>query len=269
MINETRKLNKPIKKRNGGAAPPTKAKLHHPTLLRRKAKHFQYITAFLLCAMLAALSPITALATDTYRNFAELQANEPESNYNIFAIDRTTPVLILAPHGGSIEGGTSELTRELSNEYSTYLFESLKTPGGFDLHITSTHFDEPTAAQMVASHAHTVSLHGYKDDREHIIVGGTDPIRGQTLVGRLNAAGFSAELVGEGHRFAGANPENIANRCATGESIQIELSTGLRKSMFSKFSLTGRAGTETATFYKFTGLLSAFINENYNVGGNE
>ncbi|URO01792.1 poly-gamma-glutamate hydrolase [Bacillus phage 268TH002] len=265
MINVSQKLNKAILERNGGAAPPTKAKLHRPN----RAKHFQYITAFLLCAMLSVLTTVTALATDVYRNFAELQANEPETNYNIFAADRATPVLILAPHGGSIEGGTSELARELSNDYSTYLFESLKTPNGFDLHITSTHFDEPTALALVARHQRVISLHGYSDSAEHIIVGGTDPIRGQALVDRLNAAGFSAELVGEGHRFAGASAANIANKCVTGESLQLELSTGLRKSMFATFSLAGRAGTETATFYKFTGLLSAFINENYNVGGNE
>ncbi|WHM14888.1 poly-gamma-glutamate hydrolase family protein [Bacillus velezensis] len=265
MINDPRKLNKAIKERNGGAAPPTKAKLHRPN----RTKHFQYITAFILCAMLFASTSATAQATDVYRNFAELQANEPETNYNIFAIDRTTPVLILAPHGGSIEGGTSELARELSNDYSTYLFESLKTPNGFALHITSTHFDEPTALASVARHQRVISLHGYSESAEHIIVGGTDPVRGRTLVDRLNAAGFSAELVGAGHRFAGASSANIANKCITGESLQIELSTGLRKSMFGKFSLNGRAGTETATFYKFAGLLSDFINENYNAGGNE
>ncbi|ARW40245.1 poly-gamma-glutamate hydrolase family protein [Bacillus amyloliquefaciens] len=265
MINDPRKLNKAIKERNGGAAPPTKAKLHRPN----RTKHFQYITAFILCAMLFAFTAVTAQATDVYRNFAELQSNEPDTNYNILAIDRTSPVLILAPHGGSIEGGTSELARELSKNYSTYLFESLKTPNGFDLHITSTHFDEPTALDLVARHQRVISLHGYSDSAEHIIVGGTDPVRGQTLVDRLNAAGFSAELVGAGHRFAGASSANIANKCITGESLQIELSTGLRKSMFGKFSLNGRAGTETETFYKFAGLLSEFINENYNVGGNE
>ncbi|MCR9040846.1 poly-gamma-glutamate hydrolase family protein [Bacillus sp. L381] len=265
MINALQKLNKAIKERNGGAAPPTKAKLHRPN----RTKHFQYITAFILCTMLFASTSGTAQATDVYRNFAELQANEPETNYNILAIDRTSPVLILAPHGGSIEGGTSELARELSNDYSTYLFESLKTPGGSDLHITSTHFDEPTARDVVPRHQRVISLHGYSDSSEHIIVGGTDPIRGQALVDRLNAAGFSAELVGVGHRFAGVSSENIANKCITGESLQIEISTGLRKSMFGKFSLIGRAGTENVTFYKFTGLLSEFINENYNVGGIE
>ncbi|WP_366597608.1 poly-gamma-glutamate hydrolase family protein [Bacillus velezensis] len=265
MINDPRKLNKAIKERNGGAAPPTKAKLHRPN----RTKHFQYITAFILCAMLSAFTSVTVQATDVYRNFAELQANEPETNYNIFATDHATPVLILAPHGGSIEGGTSELSRELSNDYSTYLFESLKTSNGFDLHITSTHFDEPTALDMTARHQRVISLHGYSDSTEHIIVGGTDPVRGQTLVNRLNAAGFSAELVGAGHRFAGESSANIANKCITGESLQIELSTGLRKSMFGKFSLNGRAGTETVTFYKFSGLMSEFINENYNVGGNE
>ncbi|MCP6682985.1 poly-gamma-glutamate hydrolase family protein [Bacillus nakamurai] len=265
MINGPRKLNKAIRKRNGGAAPPTKAKLHHPN----RTKHFQYITAFILCAILFASTSVTAQATDVYRNFAELQATESETNYNIFAINHATPVLILAPHGGSIEGGTSELARKLSNDYSTYLFESQKTPNGYDLHITSTHFDEPTALDLVARHKRVISLHGYSDSAEHIIVGGTDPARGQTLVDRLNAVGFSAELVGAGHRFAGASSANIANKCITGESLQIELSTGLRKSMFGKFSLNGRAGTETATFYKFAGLLSEFINENYNVGGNE
>ncbi|MFE5451483.1 poly-gamma-glutamate hydrolase family protein, partial [Bacillus subtilis] len=78
--------------------------------------------------MLLVLSLVTiglnsAMAADQYRNFEELQANEDPVNYNIFTRELGTSVLIFAPHGGGIEGGTSELARELSKSYSTYLFE--------------------------------------------------------------------------------------------------------------------------------------------------
>ncbi|OMI07552.1 hypothetical protein BTA30_17980 [Bacillus swezeyi] len=99
-------------------------------------------------------------ASDKYRNFAELKEGEDPASYNIFTRDLGTSALIFAPHGGGIEGGTSEIAKELSTHFSTYLFEALKIPGALDLHITSTNFDEPQALDILNNHDLTLSVDG-------------------------------------------------------------------------------------------------------------
>ncbi|WP_437132727.1 poly-gamma-glutamate hydrolase family protein [Bacillus atrophaeus] len=237
--------------------------------LRKVTKLHKYITVKKTFPLLAALSsflnPCSVLAADKYMNFEELKVNESPLSYNIFTNNLGTPVLILAPHGGGIEGGTSELARELSKSHSTYLFEALKTSGSSDLHITSTNFDEPQALEILNNHDLTISLHGYASSEKHTLVGGTDREKAEQMTGVLNDAGFSAELLPVGAHLAGTNPNNIANKNKTGMSIQLEISTEQRRSMFSTFSLKGRDGTKNEMFYGFVNAVSQFIDEN--VGG--
>lgn len=235
--------------------------------LRGVAKLYKYSMlrlgfSILVMAFVLLAGINSALAADKYRNFEELQASEDPSNYSIFTKDLDTPVLIFAPHGGGIEGGTSELARELSNSYSTYLFEALKIPGASDLHITSTNFDEPQALDMLSRHDLTISLHGYASSEKHTLVGGTDREKAGKLTQALNAAGFSAELLPVGAPLSGTSPNNVSNKNRTGLSIQLEISTGQRRAMFDTFSLKGRDGSQNDQFYKFTNLLSEFIDEN-------
>jgi phage replication-related protein YjqB (UPF0714/DUF867 family) len=57
-------------------------------------------------------------------------------------------VAVIAPHGGGIEPGTSELATAIAgDDFSLYLFEGLKSAGNGELHITSTNFDEPISAK--------------------------------------------------------------------------------------------------------------------------
>ncbi|KJR69242.1 poly-gamma-glutamate hydrolase family protein [Bacillus velezensis] len=235
--------------------------------LHPEAKLLNYITVkktfpVLVTAMVSFMNPVSILAADKYRNFEELKVNESPFNFSVFSKEQDTDVLILAPHGGGIEGGTSELAKELSETYSTYLFEALKTPGAFDLHLTSANFDEPRALEMLKEHEFTLSLHGYASNDQQVLVGGTDRDKAEAITSTLNNAGYSAELLDEGTRLSGSSPNNVANKNKTGKSIQLELSTGLRKSMFNIFSLKGRYGTRNETFYNFIDTLSGFLNEN-------
>ena len=241
----------------------------HPQLCMHRitTKLLKYITVkktfpVLVTALVSFLNPVSILAADKYRNFEELKANESPFNFSVFSKEQDSDVLILAPHGGGVEGGTSELAKELSETYSTYLFEALKTPGAFDLHLTSTNFDEPQALEMLKEHEFTLSLHGYASNDQHVLVGGTDRNKAEAITITLNNAGYSAELLDEGTRLSGSSPNNVANKNKTGKSIQLELSTGLRKSMFNTFSLKGRSGTRNETFYNFIDTLSGFLNEN-------
>ncbi|MDO3659541.1 poly-gamma-glutamate hydrolase family protein [Bacillus sp. C28GYM-DRY-1] len=209
-------------------------------------------------------APISSIyAEDVYQNFEELKNNEDPSDYGIVTKQTCSPVLVLAIHGGGIEGGTSEIARELSKEYSLYLFEGLKSSGNSVLHITSTRFDEPRALKMTGSHEYVISLHGYAEEDQQIEVGGTDRVRAADLVKRLQNAGFPAVLLGMDHPHAGVSPNNIANKSKTGLSIQLEMSTGFRKSLFGIFSLKSRSVTQNERFYDFTEVLSRFINNSY------
>ncbi|KIL31348.1 gamma-polyglutamate hydrolase PghL [Bacillus subtilis] len=209
-------------------------------------------------------TPISLIyAEDVYQNFEELKNNEDPSDYDVVTKETGSPVLVLAIHGGGIEGGTSEVARELSKEYSMYLFEGLKSTGNSVLHITSTHFDEPRALKMTGNHEYVISLHGYAEEDQQIEVGGTDRVRAADLVEKLQHAGFPAVLLNTDHPHAGVSPNNIANKSKTGLSIQIEMSTGFRKSLFGIFSLKSRAVTQNERFYKFTEVMFRFLKNSY------
>ncbi|MET1166830.1 poly-gamma-glutamate hydrolase family protein [Bacillus velezensis] len=261
--NRIEELLKKIK----GAEKVKLGRSHLPCTLHPEAKLLKCITVkktfpVLVTALASFLNPVSSLAADKYRNFEELKANESPFSFSVFSKEQDTDVLILSPHGGGIEGGTSELAKELSETYSAYLFEALKTPGAFDLHLTSTNFDEPQALEMLKEHEFTLSLHGYASNDQHVLVGGTDRDKAEAITNTINNAGYSAELLDAGTRLSGSSPNNVANKNKTGKSIQLELSTGLRKSMFNTFSLKGRSGTRNETFYNFIDTLSGFLNEN-------
>lgn len=63
------------------------------------------------------------------------------------------------------------------------------------MHITSTKFDEPILVQMIKTYPFSISIHGYKSDRRHTLVGGTNEKMQEAVVRELKDRGFSAELV--------------------------------------------------------------------------
>lgn len=173
--------------------------------------------------------------SDKYKNFKELIENESMGiDYNIDCKDRHSDLVILAIHGGKIEPGTSQIAKAAADEWldSYYCFEGIKPSGNFDLHITSTNFDEPAALALVSYHEHAVSIHGYKDDEEKCtIVGGRDIQLRDAIVKSLNEYGFKA--VAATDRFAGKEETNIVNRCRTGMGVQLEISSAQRAALFS------------------------------------
>ncbi|MBU8789137.1 MULTISPECIES: poly-gamma-glutamate hydrolase family protein [Bacillus] len=207
--------------------------------------------------------PIMA-SGDKYANFAELAENEVEGeDYRIEYTDMGTDLLVLSPHGGGIEGGVSELVRAFGEEYSTYLFEGIKPSNNWDLHITSSHFDEPTALEKISEHSYVLAIHGYSDTEKHTIVGGTDTEVGQAIVDVLSEQGFSAELVDQSHRLSGTDPDNLNNLCKTGKSIQLEISTPQREAFFSRFGLVTRAKSYNKVFTKYVDAIKEVLNERY------
>ncbi|AEB23810.1 MULTISPECIES: poly-gamma-glutamate hydrolase family protein [Bacillus] len=216
------------------------------------------ILSFLLLPFLRADA-----ASDTYGSFEKLKLHENPSVYSISTKEHDPYVLILAIHGGGIEPGTSELAREIAENRSLYLFEGLKSAGNADLHLTSSHFDEPRAVQMVQEHSNVISLHGYGSVDKKIKIGGTDRARAELLTDVLKGHGYPAVFLDTNDKYAGVSPNNLANHSSSGLSIQIEMSTGFRKSLFDTFTLKSRASTQNNTFYQFTKTISDFISDNY------
>lgn len=165
-----------------------------------------------------------------YGSYSELASSETQgADYRVVAVERRdSPVLIVAPHGGSIEVGTSELAASIAaNEHSLFTFDGLKPWGrNRDLHITSHRFDHPQCLDLVARSSVTLGIHGCKGHSQ-IFVGGLDTELAALLAGRLTEAGFAAS--NEGHQYPGRNPLNICNRGRRQRGAQLEFTIDLRQ----------------------------------------
>lgn len=185
---------------------------------------------------------------DRYDSFTTLAANEIEGvDYRIRVDERASPVAVVAPHGGLIERGTSEIAAAIAaDRFSLYCFEGLRKVDGQRLHITSTRFDEPQALALVTAAEVAIGVHGRKDrgDEASIWVGGLHEILRDAICEVLASAGFKAKPVGDGHRLAGRDPANICNRGRCGAGVQLELPRALRLALVHEAS--SRAAFATA-----------------------
>jgi len=186
---------------------------------------------------------------DIYNNFRLLADHETlDVDYSIRVSDRNGAVVIIAPHGGGIEPGTSELAEAIAgSNFSYYGFEGWKRTGNAVLHITSTRFDEPRGLALIGKSQTTIAIHGENSKESKVFLGGLDT---ETL-GRLRAcleeSGFHVEAHPD---LQGTAPGNICNRAMDGRGVQLELSKGLRETFFSSLTRNGRQ-PRTNEFDKF------------------
>jgi phage replication-related protein YjqB (UPF0714/DUF867 family) len=179
---------------------------------------------------------------DKYPDFETLAQHErADVDYRIVARRAQPDFGIFAPHGGAIEAGTSEVAGALAGRLFTfYGFEGIKSSGNSDLHITSTRFDEPLCLELARDCTVIVTIHGESDgEAERVIVGGLDRALGAAFVAALTRAGFSA-TDDPPPELAGVDSDNLCNRGRSGAGVQLELSRGLRGSLFESLTKTGR-----------------------------
>ncbi|MFD5322737.1 poly-gamma-glutamate hydrolase family protein [Streptomyces sp. NPDC127092] len=176
---------------------------------------------------------------------------------------------VLAPHGGGIEAGTSELCMAVAGykpfDYDTdpaaaaepgepqrdfWMFEALASSS--TQHVTSTNCNDPAAVAVCSSNLYAVSLHGFATDVEKkIIIGGRDERLKRNLYEAFTASGFTTNLAvtvviaAPGDPINGDDTRNIVNRTRTGAGAQLEISTPLRAAMFGDFS-TGASRRSSA-----------------------
>ena len=185
---------------------------------------------------------------DKYISFAELKNNETFGlDYDIIYGRPEATFLVIAPHGGRIEPGTTELAVAIAGStWGYYSFCGLKDNAYRDLHITSTRFDEPTALKLVASSKRTIAIHGCKDmTRNKIYLGGLDYELRQLISTALSAVGFD---VSENPKFPGVSRNNICNRNYSSKGVQLELTGGLRLMLFPDFPMRSRTTPHFETF---------------------
>jgi len=164
---------------------------------------------------------------DRYDSFTALARGAPKESWRRVCREvESSSILILAPHGGDIEAGTSELAASVAgDDHNLYCFEGLDTDCFRDLHVTSHRFDDPVALRLAARAGIVVAIHGCKGDRS-IFVGGRDAELAGLLTARLVDAGFPARS--DNHAFPAINPDNICNRGTRGAGAQLELTRDLR-----------------------------------------
>jgi len=74
---------------------------------------------------------------DKYASFQELARSEPRGVYRVRSRPRRATIAVIAPHGGSIEPGTSEIALKIAGlDFSFYAFEGRRKQHNNCLHIT-------------------------------------------------------------------------------------------------------------------------------------
>ena len=187
---------------------------------------------------------------DKYHNFQELSQQEGRRNFNVRCHARPGVAAVVAPHGGKIEPGTSEIAEAIAGaDFSFYAFEGTKASHNRTLHITSTRFDEPRCRAILDLSPMVVSIHGEASTEEVVFLGGRDTNRRRRIHRSLRHSRFPVKTH-PNPELQGCDLRNLCNRGTSGRGVQLELSKGLRLSFFRKLSESGRK-TITQRFLEF------------------
>lgn len=177
---------------------------------------------------------------DKYQNFAALASAESADAYSIRVRNAGSPVVVAAPHGGSIEPGTSEIALAIAgSDLSYYLFEGMKDRANNELHITSSNFDEPQCLALLKAVPIVLTVHGEESEAEVVYLGGRHTAAMVSIRAVLELYGFTVREHSD-PLLQGRNSLNICNIGRIGAGVQLELSRGLRRSFFQSLSRAGR-----------------------------
>ena len=159
-----------------------------------------------------------------------LKSNRPWSHQwgPVHSRSRRSPVAVIAPHGGGIEPGTSEIAAAIAgDEFNLYCFEGCKPSGNIGLHIKSANFDEPNCLALISSCDRVVTVHGCRKGKQTVFLGGRDARLRDAIRERLKARDFRAAWPPNSD-LQGVSTRNICNRGRSGRGAQLELSRDLR-----------------------------------------
>jgi phage replication-related protein YjqB (UPF0714/DUF867 family) len=170
---------------------------------------------------------------DKYLNFEMLRRAERADDFRIDFRPRPSVVAIIAPHGGKIEPGTSTIAAAIAaDDYCLYRFEGRKRRENRDLHITSTHFDEPECLTLISGCDQVVAVHGCEGDEQVVYMGGLDLGLQDAIRARFDAVGIITDIHDDPD-LQGINSKNICNRGRRGRGVQLEITYGLRSDLMA------------------------------------
>ena len=196
-----------------------------------------------------------------YDNFAELAAIEQEAiDYRIEARGMDSRYAIVAPHGGRIEHGTTQVTRGIAGEeHAYYVFEGLKSLS-HDLHISSNRFDEPQAINVVSNVDIVITIHGAYGKQPHVYFGGLHDELKNEFIANLQQAGFPADHDPSPTR-QGKATTNICNKGKQSRGVQIEMTQGFRKSLFDKPDYNHTEWTPNDKYHRYIEIVRETLNQ--------
>jgi phage replication-related protein YjqB (UPF0714/DUF867 family) len=165
--------------------------------------------------------------------------------------------LLVAPHGGGIEPGTSEILRSFVEVggWAWYEFAGFLRKGNKEaLHISSTRFDEPTLKSMLPQAGFVITFHGSSESGEpSVYVGGKWKLGRQTVIESINSCakehGIRAtDAVDDAGaaQLCGLDDANITNLGRRTEGVQLEFSRGARNLLFPPDSSREARGRRSA-----------------------
>lgn len=171
---------------------------------------------------------------DNFENYFELAKHyRVGSDFKIQQKNRGGKIIVLAPHGGGIELGTTELVTAIAGrDLSYYIFEGYLPGYGQNrkLHITSSRFDEPICQGLIGQFERSLSIHGCTGSERMIHLGGLDSQMKELLFTQLRQKDYPVQV--DSQQYEGLYPDNICNRTRSGRGVQIELSAGFRRDLF-------------------------------------
>lgn len=207
---------------------------------------------------------------DVFGSMVQLEDTYKDLKGKVWSIDNAYSnkhrTMVFAPHGGQIEKGSTELAHAISDRgnYDFFSFNGLKKKDNHSLHVTSTHYDEPTLEKELKNKQYSISVHGAMGDKTHAVyVGGANESLINHSIHQLKKQGIDARKAPK--RLAGKSSKNIVNRNKTHQGVQLELSEGLRKDLFKKgfYHIDERSDQNnwTPTMYKFAKAMTRAVND--------
>lgn len=198
---------------------------------------------------------------DKYQSMTQLESETVEGvDWKKDTRDNGTKVLIVAPHGGNIEQGTTEATKALAKKgnYDYFSFEAIRPKNNTELHVTSTHYDDPTLNQMIKNRTATISIHGAAGTDQIIYLGGPRSTLRNELETQLKNSGFTVMVPPD--YLGGQKKNNFINREDNNTGVQLELTTALRKAFFNNGDTSTKSRSNESNW---TPLMQSFVDALY------